>query len=122
MCIQCSIGWLLKKPTCPLCRKACLLFCRATRSKGKAYELMSEAFMIWNHIRDMYDSRIPMSILATYIRNYFLDEEHRKLWYRPELVDFKHQFQHLCRVGLSEDAWTIATWEECEILHTFIRS
>ena len=122
MCVTCAISWLLKNPTCPMCRGRCLLFCKRTRSQSKAYEIMTEALAMWHNLRHQHNSEIPMREFCLYIDTYFMNANHRKLWYRPELVDYKRQFKVLCNSAIVAGILNHATIPEIDTVVNFLRS
>lgn len=119
ICIQCSIEWLIKNPTCPLCRKDTIHFCRQTRSYYKAIQLYESTTETWNILFECLDGlqrfvgRLNESrnevlfsflkVFISFIEHYFLKSENYSLWYRPEMKQFKKSIFDICIDILNEN-------------------
>jgi len=96
LCIKCSGQWFRKNPSCPCCRKEIPLFSRSTRSLNVAKQLYNDSLLVWEHVVQMMnvmsiDECIDM--LINYVDFFFVDEDNRPYWYRPEMESFKRNVQ-----------------------------
>ncbi len=96
LCLQCSVQWLRKNATCPCCREKTTLFSKRTRSREVAKQLYKDSVLVWNHVAEYFHVLPPdecIDMLIRYVDFFFMDEENRSYWYRPELQDFKNSIK-----------------------------
>jgi len=119
ICIHCSIGWLLKTPTCPCCRHVSCLFSKNTRSKTDALTLLKCTHYDWITTCDVYDGYPPLDVFFEFICIHFLCPKQRPLWYRPELSEYKQYFRRVL-LNQPHHFYTSMTYNDFHVLDSFL--
>lgn len=89
-CLECAVGWVVEKKTCPICRKETEYFNRRTRSQTEAKDTLQQlretihAFLVATEIfSPIVQPALEISALAEIMQTFVL--ERKALWRRPEM-------------------------------------
>ena len=85
LCLRCSGKWLIKNPTCPICRQNTLVCSRSTRSREKSENLIRFIYYYERLIRDHNIEEVFPDIadVVSFLDIIFVREKH--IWYRPDM-------------------------------------
>lgn len=135
ICLECAGKWLLKNPSCALCRKYTDIMRKNTRSRTKSRELLRRASMTWSVLSESMivlllttqnepDAQVIKNIIANfvlYIEIFFIKEHTNREWYRPEMTDFKNLMKNTTEQLFSQIPYAF-TPPQTKIVKQFLTS